>query len=138
MWNSNDEVYCDGICTDPAVNGTGSVWSNMMSLWLGLVPEQSRNSVRAKVVAHGLEVLGDYGAFQYVNALTKYHNTVQGDDGSAMLTALTKCDLTSWCAELELWNATMTMEAFPIALSAGKSSHTTAQRSTLNLLSRGH
>ena len=38
-----------------------------------------------------------------------------------MLTALTKCDLTSWCAELEQWNATMTMEAFPVGAGPGNS-----------------
>jgi hypothetical protein len=31
-----------------------------------------------------------------------------GDDGTAMLTALTKCDAWSWCAEIEKFNATMT------------------------------
>lgn len=61
MWNSNGEYYCDGICTDPAVNGSGSVWSNMMSLWLGMVPEESRAAVKGAIVANGLEVLGDYG-----------------------------------------------------------------------------
>lgn len=50
--------------------------------------------------------LGDYGAFVYVNALAM--NPV--DDGSAMLTTLTKCDSFSWCYAMKVFNATMTPE----------------------------
>ena len=41
---------------------------------------------------YGLEGTGDYGAFIYLAALNKY----AGDDGSATLHALTKCDRSSW------------------------------------------
>merc|ERR1711865_545356 len=34
-----------------------------------------------------------------------------GDDGSAMLTALTKCDAWSWCYEIKTLNASMTRES---------------------------
>jgi alpha-L-rhamnosidase len=60
-----------------------------------------------------MEDIGAYNTFLFVEALA---SLPAGDDGSAMLTALTKCDNTSWCAEWEQWNATMTMEAFPEAV----------------------
>lgn len=35
-----------------------------------------------------------------------------GDDGSAMLEALTKCDTFSWCYDLKTFNSTMTRESW--------------------------
>eukprot|EP01049_Picozoa_sp_SAG25_P011535 SAG25_NODE_1425_length_3058_cov_6.484623_4_plen_99_part_00 len=52
--------------------------------------------------------VGDYGAFIWIAA----QNTHAGDDGSAMLHALTKCDKMSWCGEIESFNATMTRETW--------------------------
>lgn len=70
--------------------------------------------------------MGDYGAFALQSALSDYDEgwgggesglveaNGGGDDGTALLTMLTKCDADSWCAMWERLNATMTREAFPV------------------------
>ena len=44
--------------------------------------------------------------------LSSLVNFLDGDDGNAILTALTKCDDQSWCAEMSEMNATMTRESW--------------------------
>ena len=83
------------------------------------MPAEAQHGVWEAIAAHGLENIGAYGAFLYLGALAKYPSV--GDDGSAILTALTKCDATSWCAELETYNATTAMEAFPVDVVGGSS-----------------
>lgn len=109
MWDPTEHRFCDGICAE---NRTLSVYSDITALYLGLVPQSTSASVWEAIAAHGLESLGAYGAFLYLNALATYPVGID-DDGSTILSALTKCDATSWCAEWERWNATLTMEAFP-------------------------
>lgn len=46
--------------------------------------------------------------FRFDDVIYSRHS---GDDGSALLTALTKCDSYSWCNEIETYNATMTTES---------------------------
>ena len=56
------------------------------------------------VAGWGLEGIGDYGAFWWQMGVSGagYFGPAGGyparDDGTAMLTALTKCDADSWCA----------------------------------------
>jgi hypothetical protein len=51
--------------------------------------------------------MGDYGQFVFLSALNAVPD---GDDGSATLAALTKCDAESWCNQIEAQNCTMTRE----------------------------
>jgi Bacterial alpha-L-rhamnosidase C-terminal domain len=59
--------------------------------------------------------MGDYGAFYYQLALASgyyapHYDTP--DDGTAIVTALTKCDQYSWCSGLARDNLTMTRESW--------------------------
>ena len=60
--------------------------------------------------------IGDFGSFVFLNALSMH----TGDDGSAMLTALTKCDVWSWCYEIRNFNASMTRESLDGVRSNGQ------------------
>ena len=113
MWNGT--AFCDGICTDPKIKGASLVMTNMFSLFFGLVPAANIPSVWSTVTAWGLEQMGDYGAFFYQLALSSsyysgFYDTP--DDGTAMVTALTKCDQYSWCSGLQRDNLTMTRESW--------------------------
>ena len=113
MWNGT--AFCDGICDDPKINGASLVMSNMFSLCFGLVPAANIDSVWSTVTSWGLEQMGDYGAFWYQMAVASsyyggYYDTP--DDGSAMVVALTKCDVYSWCSGLRDDNLTMTRESW--------------------------
>ena len=79
----------------------------MFTAYLGLVPNGSAGVVWSALKAWGLEQMGDYGAFIFLNALAMGTR----DDGSAMLEALAKCDAFSWCNEMREYNATMTTES---------------------------
>jgi hypothetical protein len=125
MWDKKKGHYCDGICADPVINGTSGEYTDMYSLYLGFVPPKSSPAVWAAIASAGLEYMGDYGAYTYQAALSDFDEfgaaqsgNVEanggGDDGTAMLHALTKCDDTSWCAMWQKYNATMTREAFPL------------------------
>lgn len=81
----------------------------------------------------GLEDIGDYGSFIFLGAMAKLQHRIgrssssrnsssmgggeaagsseAGDDGSALVAALTKCDVDSWCHEINAFNATMTIES---------------------------
>ena len=107
MWDPNASRYCDGACTDPAVNGHGGVTTDYFTSYFGLVPANAVQHVWDAMVTFGLTQIGDYGAFIFLSALAMH----SGDDGTAMVTALTKCDAYSWCNEIQTYNATMTMEA---------------------------
>jgi hypothetical protein len=86
------------------------------------------------MASFGLERIGDYGSFIFLNALARDPTSTTaatgttatpgtndrtitgthgsgGDDGTAMMAALTKCDNSSWCNEIERYNATMTSES---------------------------
>ena len=118
MWDVDKSKFCDGLCANKT-SANGSIYTDYTTLFLGLVPGEARGTVSSSVAAHGLERIGAYGAFLYLGALSKYPSI--GDNGTAILHALTKCDATSWCAEWEQYNATLTMEAFPVDVVGGSS-----------------
>ena len=91
--------------------------TNMFSLAFGIVPPENVGSAWRTVAGWGLEGMGDYGAFWYQAALAgsyyaPHYDTPAADDGSAILTALTKCDRYSWCSGLRDDNLTMTRESW--------------------------
>lgn len=112
MWNGT--AFCDGICKE--VQGNSRVMTNMFSLCFGLQPSPSGVAQAWHTVADwGLEQIGDYGAFWYFMALgsgyyAEHYDTP--DDGTAVYTALTKCDRYSWCSGLRDDNLTMTRESW--------------------------
>jgi hypothetical protein len=116
MWNGSH--FCDGICSE--VGGNSRVMTNMFFLAFGLTQQQSPAAVAAawQVVADwGLEQIGDYGAFWYQLALGSGYYAGGApyetpDDGTAMVTALAKCDQYSWCSGLRDDNLTMTRESW--------------------------
>merc|ERR1712080_310389 len=111
MWNGT--AFCDGVCSE--VKGNSLVMSNMFSLCFGMVPKQNVASVWGTVKDWGLEKIGDYGAFWYQASISSsYHAPFYDtpDDGSAIYTALTKCDEYSWCSGLRDDNLTMTRESW--------------------------
>ena len=95
--------FCDGPCADPRVQNHSGVTTNYFTAYHGLVPEVWAANVWKELADFGLVSIGDYGSFMYLNALSMH----VGDDGTAMLTALTKCDAWSWCREITEFNATM-------------------------------
>ena len=111
MWNGT--AFCDGICSE--VGGNSRVMSNIFSLAFGLVPPANVDAVWGGVAAWGLEQIGDYGAFWYQMALASSYYAPHydtPDDGTAIVTALTKCDYYSWCSGLAQDNLTMTRESW--------------------------
>jgi len=106
MWDAGQKRFRDGPCAEPAVSGHGGVTTNYFTLYHGLVPKANIQDVWAQITAFGLTLIGDYGAHVFINALAQH----AVDDGTAMLTALTKCDASSWCNEIRTYNATMTSE----------------------------
>ena len=96
-------------------------------------------SVFDQLAEWGLEGIGDYGAFVFLGAMAKLQHRIGrsggsdsgsgsgsggggsgsrrgrgaagGDDGSALIAALAKCDVDSWCHEIDAFNATMTIES---------------------------
>jgi hypothetical protein len=107
LGDASAKHFCDGPCADPKVNKHGGVTTNYFTASLGIVPEQWFSNVWEELAKWGLVQIGDFGSHFYMNALSMH----AGDDGTAMLTALTKCDDWSWCAEIEKFNATMTRES---------------------------
>lgn len=99
--------FCDGPCTDPAVDHHGGVVTNYFTLFNGLVPARWVDNVWRELARHGLREIGDYGSHIFLNALASHEG---GDNGTAMFHALTKCDDWSWCKEIQELNATMTRE----------------------------
>jgi hypothetical protein len=93
---------------DRNVSNHSSVYSDMYSLWMGLVPAAAVPGVWGHLASNGLEHIGVYGAWSYLMALAAH----DGDGGEALLTALTKCDNYSWCYELNMFDATMTRESW--------------------------
>ena len=89
MWNASASMFCDGICSEQPHTG---VTTNSWALFNDIVPSEAIPTAWAQAAAYGLEGFGDYGAFIWISAQNKY----AGDDGSAMLHALTKCDRFSW------------------------------------------
>jgi len=111
MWNGT--AFCDGICSE--VDGHSLVMTNMFSLCFGMVPPENIPQAWHTVTSWGLEQMGDYGAFWYQMAVASgyyapHYDTP--DDGTAILTALTKCDRYSWCSGLRDDNLTMTRESW--------------------------
>jgi len=95
--------------------------SSLFTLAFGMVPEANQASNWKTVADWGIEGIGDYGAFWFMNAVaggyyadsTGHGETVYAfDDGSAIYTALTKCDEDSWCSGLRDDNLTMTRESW--------------------------
>ncbi len=118
MWDDTHQHFCDGLCANQT-SANGSVYTDYTTLFLGLVPTEARATVWESIATHGLENIGAYGAFLFLNALSRYPEL--GDNGTTIYHALTKCDETSWCAEWQLYNATITMEAFPVDVVGGSS-----------------
>jgi hypothetical protein len=71
MWDPKDARFCDGICED--VGGNHSIYSDMYSLWLGLVPDEGVKTVWNSTVGWGMEHLGDLGMFAYVLTRERTH-----------------------------------------------------------------
>ena len=106
-------AFCDGVCAE--VGGNSLVMTNMFTLAFGLVPAEYVAAAWRGVAAWGLEQMGDYGAFWYQAALAgSYYapprDAPAEDDGSALLAALNKCDVDSWCAGLRDESAGMRLE----------------------------
>ena len=115
IWNETASSFCDGICEQ--VGGNSLLMTSIFSLCFGQVPAEHAAGVWAAVSRWGLEKIGDYGAFFYLMAMSgggiysgQDYETL--DDGTAVLTALTKCDRYSWCAGLRDDNLTMTRESW--------------------------
>ena len=136
-WNETTGRFCDGACIDAPHHGvTTNAWGLYLNVvpnervadtcadvaaWgndgFGMyvrrvdIPQKGRGEAaaatrtvlrrRREFVATGAR---RYGVFIYLSALA----ACDVDDGTAMLTALTKCDDQSWCGELDV--ATMTRE----------------------------
>jgi len=99
MWNGT--LFCDGVCSE--VGGNSRVMTNIFFLAFGLVPSEGIDAAWKVVADWGLEQIGDYGAFWFQTAISSgyyspYYDTP--DDGTAIYTALTKCDTYSWCSGL--------------------------------------
>jgi alpha-L-rhamnosidase len=107
MWDTAAGRFCDGPCSDPKVQGHGGYTTNYFTTFFGLVPEEHASGVWKELAGIGMTGIGDYGSFVFLNALAAH----PGDDGTAMVTALTKCDAFSWCNEIVTYNATMTTES---------------------------
>lgn len=106
MWSANNSMWCDGACAD--VQGKSGVTTAAWTLLNNVVPKSSIETAWNILASHGAEGFGDYGVFVYLSALNKH----AGDDGTAMVNALAKCDAMSWCAMIEKSNATMTRETW--------------------------
>ena len=116
MYNAANMSYCDGVCSE--VKGASLVMTNMMYLNFGFTQDQGAAAIDKAwqtVATWGLQQLGDYGAFWYQMALSSsYYSPFYDtpDDGTAIVTALTKCDTYSWCSGLRDDNLTMTRESW--------------------------
>ena len=110
----NGSNWCDGICSE--VKGHSLMMSNMFMLCFGMTPTANVDSAWKIVADWGLEEIGDYGAFWYFMAIAGGYYADDEydtpDDGTAVLTALTKCDRYSWCSGLRDDNLTMTRESW--------------------------
>lgn len=112
MLNESTNLFCDGICLDPRIGGFSSTFSSAWALATGAldgVSQALQSAAWQHVANHGLNGYGSYGAFMMLSSLVTF---LDGDDGTAILTALTKCDDQSWCAEMSEMNATMTRESW--------------------------
>jgi alpha-L-rhamnosidase len=110
----NGSNWCDGICSE--VKGASLMMSNMFMLCFGMTPTANVDSAWKIVADWGLEKIGDYGAFWYLMAIAGGYYADDEydipDDGTAVITALTKCDRYSWCSGLRDDNLTMTRESW--------------------------
>jgi hypothetical protein len=114
LYSNAAGLFCDGVCSDPAVAGFASPISSAWALCTGAAAGAGAGAVAAAwahAAAGGLEGYGSYGGFMYLCALAAA-GPGQGDDGAALLAALTKCDDFSWCGEMARMNATMTRESW--------------------------
>lgn len=98
---------CDGICDDPAVANHTGVTTAAWGLFCGVTQPAGMGAAFSRLASWGLENFGDYGAFVHLGALSA---VADGDDGTATLTALTKCDAESWCDQINEQGCTMTRE----------------------------
>jgi Bacterial alpha-L-rhamnosidase C-terminal domain len=114
MWNGS--AFCDGICSEVA--GNARLFSQIYALDFGfaLAATTSVDTMWNQVASWGMNSMGDYGAFWFQMAIaggyysgTPYYSP---DDGTAIVTALTKCDYYSWCSGLRDDNLTMTRESW--------------------------
>jgi hypothetical protein len=93
MWDKASGRFCDGPCADPAVAGHHGVTTDYFTAYLGLVQTEAEAAAVSRHLADfGLNRIGDYGSFVFLSALARHTE----DDGTAVLTALTKCDAQSW------------------------------------------
>ena len=103
---SNGDL-CDGACADPAIGNFSGVTTAAWGLFTGVTPPAGVPAAFARLAHWGQENFGDYGQFIYLSALNAVPD---GDDGTATLAALAKCDDESWCSQIETQNCTMTRE----------------------------
>jgi len=117
QWNASAGLWCDGVCAE--VGGNTRMMSSMFLTCFGLTQAlhgmPGVNAAWQLVADWGMEQIGDYGAFWYQMAIASgyyapYFETP--DDGTAIVTALTKCDTYSWCSGLRDDNLTMTRESW--------------------------
>ena len=111
--HSEGTNYCDGICSE--VGGNSRMMTNMFFLAFGLVDQKDVDAAWKIVADWGVEGIGDYGVFWYQTALASgYYAPLYDtpDDGTAVYTALTKCDDDSWCSGIAEDNLTMTRESW--------------------------
>ena len=112
LFNASTGLFCDGVCADPKVDNHASTYSSAWALFLGAAATAGPGAPAAafaRIASNGLEGYGDYGAFMYLSALATY---ADGDDGTSIVTALTKGDSTGWVAQMRDFNATMTRESW--------------------------
>ena len=118
MWNGTS--FCDGPCQE--VGGASKLMSQIFTMCFGMVPAANFASNWQVVADWGLEGIGDYGSFWFIQALTGgyysdatghgasryapddviYHTLTKCDNAvyHALYHALTKCDNDSWCSGL--------------------------------------
>ena len=75
MWNASTGAYCDGVCADPKIEGLGGPYSDMYSLYLGLVPPAAAPAVWDRMAAYtapNMSSYGDYGAFAVQFSLSDF------------------------------------------------------------------
>jgi len=116
MWDPVNGTFCDGVCSE--VHYSSLLMTNMFLLSFGFPQTQGQAAILKAwntVTNWGIYEIGDYGAFWYQLAVaSSYYSPYYAtpDDGTAMVTALSKCDHYSWCSGLQEDNLTMTRESW--------------------------
>jgi hypothetical protein len=119
MWLPASGTFCDGVCAE--VGNNSRLMTSMYFLAFGLAQQlhgaPAVDAAWRVVAGWGINGIGDYGAFWWQAAIASsyyapYYPSPASDDGTAMLTALTKDDYYSWVSGLRDDNLTMTRESW--------------------------